>query len=152
MGASARTAQRRTDSGVLSRTDIEALLGELAEWYDAAWRSVDRDGGDQKALFDLIAVQLADGARDVDNMLALAMCALKLECYDAAKDLALKSMAEGAPNPRALCIAGLAELRNANTKSAQALLAQASRLARSRPEYRTELHLAQRLLILAQFR
>lgn len=152
MTASARQAPRRSDAGVLPSSEKDALLAELAGWYEAAWSELGRESATPASLVAFVDRQLSEAPADVDNMRALAMCALRLDCVDAARDLAHRSIADREPHPRALCILGLCELRHGNTKSALSFLAQASRLARARPEWRAELHLAQKLLILTQFR
>ncbi len=152
MTASARSSPRRSDVGLLPLSEKDALLGELSGWYEAVWSQLGSEAKSPDTFIAFVDRQLADAPPDPDNLRALAMCAFRLDCVEAARDLAQRSLADREPHPRALCILGLCELRMGNTKAALSALAQASRLARARPEWRAELHLAQRLLILTQFR
>ena len=98
-----------------------------------------------------LGVSLYWKAGEADALLGLAVCAVRLEQYDPALTLALDRLRLGHDHPRALCIAGLCELRRGDRRAAQNYLAAAARLARRNPAFREELRASQRLLILMHF-
>lgn len=99
------------------------------------------------AIVALALVAAAPVARP-DGLLGLAVCAARLENYDAALVLALETLKHRPGHPRASCIAGRCELERGDRKSAQHHLALAARMARQRPEFRDDLRAAQRLLLM----
>lgn len=82
-----------------------------------------------------------------DVLSGLAVCAARLGRFDAALVLATECLKLPIRLPRAYFIAGLCELARGDRKMAQSLLATAARIARKRPEFRTDLHVTQRLLL-----
>jgi len=83
-----------------------------------------------------------------DGLLGLAICAVRLQRYEAARALAAESLKHRPNHPRACCIIGLAALERGDRKIAQHQLAMAARMARRQPEFRDELRAAQRLLLM----
>lgn len=83
-----------------------------------------------------------------DGLLGLAICALRLHRYDAARTLGLETLKLRPGHPRACCIVGFCELERGDRKSAQHYLAVAARLGRQQPEFREDLRAAQRLLLM----
>ncbi len=89
---------------------------------------------------------------DVANALAgLAVCGTRLNNFDAALVLATECLRLSVKHPRAYFVAGLCEFQRGNRKVAQSLLATAARFARQRPEFRADMHAAQRLLLILHF-
>lgn len=117
--------------------------------YDEAVSAV-ADGRIDVAVTAL-AASLHWKAAEADALLALALCAVRLERYDPALTLALDRMRLEPEHPRALCIVGLCELKRGDRRAAQNYLAAAARLARRNVAFREELRASQRLLILMHF-
>lgn len=86
-----------------------------------------------------------------DPALGLAVCAVRLGRLDEALALATESLRRGSRHPRAFCIAGLCELDRGERSAAQNHLAIATRVARSQPEFRNDMRMAQRLLLILNF-
>ena len=108
-------------------------------------------GGDISGAVTLLCALLDwDEARN-DALLGLAICAVRMDRYDAALTLALDYLKRGGRHPRAQCIAGLCCLKNGDRRAAQNHLAIAARAARANPAFRDELRAAQRLLIMVNF-
>lgn len=87
----------------------------------------------------------------VDPVLGLAVCAVKLDRLEEAFALATESLRRGSKHPRAFCIVGLCEFDRGERAAARTHLAIAARLARSRPEFREDMRMAQRLLLILNF-
>lgn len=98
-----------------------------------------------------LVVLLAEDDADPQPALGLAICASCLGRAEEAYVFAMESLRRGGKHPRAFCIIGLCELENGDRPAAQHHLAAATRLARSRPEFRDELRAAQRLLLILNF-
>ena len=108
------------------------------------------DANDQDAAA-LLGAALALGAARGEIAAALAVCAARMERYDAAVTLAELCLGDNDQHPRMLFIAGFCELKRGNRRTARAYLAKAARLARSRREFRADQRAAQRLLLILQF-
>lgn len=80
--------------------------------------------------------------------LGLAVLATRAADMDLVEALVAPCLAAEDRHPRASSVAGIMELARGNRQGAQAWLAAASRVSRRRPEYREELQLAQRALLL----
>lgn len=106
------------------------------------------DEGDAEGAAGLLAVLagLPDGA--AAGFLGLAVLATREARFDLVEPLVAVGLAAEDRHPRACSVAGIMELARGNRQGAQAWLAAASRIARRRPEYRAELQLAQRALLL----
>lgn len=120
------------------------------DWFAILWGSAGTavaEGRLNEAVILLLALAVAPSGR-ADGLLGLAVCAARLERYVDARVLALASRDAGAGHPRALCVAGLCALRQGDRRAAQSYLATAARVARRRTEFREDLRLAQRQLLL----
>ena len=82
------------------------------------------------------------------GFLGLAVLATRDARMDLAAALLAANLESEDKHPRACSLAGIIELARGNRSAAQAWLATASRIARRRPEFRPELQLAQRALLL----
>jgi tetratricopeptide (TPR) repeat protein len=116
------------------------------ELYSAAVALVSADRVEDAVL--LLAALLDEPGGRADALVGLAVCAFRLEVYDAALTIAVESLVGDVKHPRACCIAGLCELERGDRKAAQNYFAAAARLARARPEFRNDLQTAQRALLL----
>ena len=76
---------------------------------------------------------------------------MRLDRYDEALPLAQESLKSGVRHPRAYCIVGMCELLRGNKAAAQENLAMATRMGRNHPEFREDMRLAQRLLLIRHF-
>lgn len=83
-----------------------------------------------------------------DGLLGLAVCALQLKRPEVALALAHECLKLDPRHPRAHCLAAHCELKRGDRRAAQNHYALATRLARSRPEFREDLRAAQRALLL----
>lgn len=119
--------------------DPDALYGRAVDHV--------REGRPAAALGALLALQAAPGAR-AQAARALATLALRHARDDAALQLAERGLTMAPGHPRDSLVAGLVELQRSHRRAAQAHLAAAARSARRRPEYREDLRLAQRALLL----
>lgn len=141
-----------------------AMLGDETEAIDSISSIVAAADADATGLYGL-AVRLdndgnATGAAGVLAVLAglsegsaagylgLAVLATRNARMELAADLVAANLESEDRHPRACSLAGIIELAQGNRSAAQALLAAASRIARRRPEFRPELQLAQRALLL----
>jgi hypothetical protein len=88
---------------------------------------------------------------DPESALELAERAARSGCRKDAFLFAQESLRRGGKHPRAFCIVGVCELAWGERAAAQQHLAAATRLARSRTEFRRELRIAQRLLFILHF-
>ncbi|WP_375453317.1 hypothetical protein [uncultured Methylobacterium sp.] len=119
-------------------------------WAGALWTvaaAAVAEGRLREALALLAALVVAPAGRE-EGLLGLAVCAARLKQYEEARILALASRASGPGHPRALCVAGHCALELGDRRAAQSYLATAARIARRRIEFREDLRLAQRLLLL----
>ena len=82
------------------------------------------------------------------GFLGLSVMAARLGRPDEAMILATWCMNTGERHPRAFSIAGICALERGDKASGQTYLAAASRIGRRRPDLRTELQRAQRVLLL----
>lgn len=121
----------------------------LSLLYDEAVNAVAR--GEIDRAVTALCASLHWKAGEADALLGLAVCAVRLERYDPALTLALDRLRLEPDHPRALCIAGLCELKRGDRRTAQNYLAAAAKLARRNPAFREELRASQRLLILMHF-
>ena len=103
-----------------------------------------------KAVGPLCGLLAEPDAQD-DAALALAICAVRLERYEQALPLAAESLRHGSRHPRAFCIVGMCELLRGNKAAAQENLALATRMGRNNPDFREDMRLAQRLLLIRHF-
>jgi hypothetical protein len=117
-----------------------ASLYERARQLDAAGRTGDA------AL--LLAILSGLGHPQAAGLLGLAVLATRQERMDLAESLVSACLEATERHPRACSLAGIGELERGNRQAAQAYLATASRLARRNPDYRAELQIAQRALLL----
>jgi hypothetical protein len=133
----------RPDGADRTQLDLDAVAPVL---YDQAVEAmVEGKAGDATVALGLVAA--APSSRP-DGLLGLAVCAARLQNYDAARTLAIETLKHRPGHPRACCIAGLCELERGDRKAAQQYLATAARMARRRPEFRDDLRAAQRLLLM----
>lgn len=121
----------------------------LSDLYAAA-ESAFATGDFAKAIGPLCTLLGLEGGQD-DAALALAICAVRLEAFDQALPLAAESLRHGSRHPRAFCIVGMCELLRGNKPAAQENLALATRMGRNHPEFREDMRLAQRLLLIRHF-
>jgi Flp pilus assembly protein TadD len=91
------------------------------------------------------------GLNEAEALSGLALCAARLGQFDEALFLAQECLKLPEKHPRAYCVAGYCELEKGRRKDAQAHLAMAARLARSRPEFKRDLQAAQRLLLILHY-
>jgi predicted Zn-dependent protease len=119
--------------------DADELYGRAADYV--------RAGQPAAALAALLALKATPnaGARAARG---LATLALRHARDDAALLLAEKGLSLAPGHPRDSLVAGLVELQRNHRRSAQVHLAAAARNARHRPEFREDLRLAQRALLL----
>jgi hypothetical protein len=125
-------------------TDADAL--DADRLYDRAADYV-RAGQPAAALTALLVLNATPNAK-ARAARGLATLALRCSRDDAALLLAEQGLAMAPGHPRDSLVAGLIELQRNHRRAAQAHLAAAARNARRRPEYREDLRLAQRALLL----
>ncbi len=126
-------------------------LDELASQTDggAYALAVRLDGaGDAAGAAAALAVLAGMPGSSEAGYLGLAVLATRAASMDLVEALVAPCLAAEDRHPRACSVAGIMELARGNRQGAQAWLAAASRVARRRPEYRAELQLAQRALLL----
>ncbi|MGJ0508132.1 MAG: hypothetical protein ACR652_13605 [Methylocystis sp.] len=117
--------------------------------YDAA--SAQFEAGRVGAAVCLLTPLLLEDGLEPDPLLALAVCAARLERLDAALFYAEQAIFRGCRHPRAFCLAGLGALNCGDRNVALDRLALAARLARRSAAYRGDLRAAQRLLLSLHF-
>jgi Flp pilus assembly protein TadD len=162
--ASSVAALRRAEKDEPAAKAALAMLGDESAAIDRIATIVAAANTDRSGLYGL-AVRLdgegnAVGAADVLCVLAglaggsaagylgLAVLAMRDARMDLAAALLAPALDSENRHPRACSIAGIIELARGNRSAAQAWLAAASRIARRRPEFRPEMQLAQRALLL----
>lgn len=114
--------------------------------YDMAIASSSGEQSDEAVV--PLAVLAGSGAGESEGLLGLAVMATRQGRMDLAFDLVSGCLEAADRHPRACSIAGICELARGDKAAAQTYLAAASRIARSRPEFRGELQIAQRALLL----
>jgi hypothetical protein len=132
-------AENRLETG-------RAPPNSAARLYDMAANSVSTEQSD--AAIVLLAVLAGSGTGELEALLGLAVIATRQRRMDVAFDLISDCLEAADRHPRACSIAGICELARGDKAAAQTYLAAASRIARSRPEFRGELQIAQRALLL----
>ena len=135
--AAARFADLLAASGVVA--DAHAAY-ELARSLDEAGRMADATV--------VLAVLSGTEAGQAAGMLGLAVLSTRQGRMDVAGDLVAACLETSDRHPRALSLAGIGELQRGDRQAAHAYLAMASRIARRHPDYRAELQIAQRALLL----
>jgi hypothetical protein len=135
-----------------------AMLGDEPEALDELAALADGDAyalalrldgaGDTAGAAAVLAVLAGLPASAEAGYLGLAVLATRAADMDLVEALVAPCLAAEDRHPRASSVAGIVELSRGNRPGAQAWLAAASRVARRRPEYRAELQLAQRALLL----
>lgn len=155
-----REAVAASLAALRAAVDDEAAKAALAMAGDAPDALVLTDEAAYPLALRLDSAGDADGAAAVLAVLAgtpgcaeagylgLAVLATRAARMDLVEPLVAPCLAAEDRHPRASSVAGIMELARGNRQAAQAWLAAASRLARRRPEYRAELQLAQRALLL----
>lgn len=104
--------------------------------------------GDAAGAAGVLAILAGLPGGEAAGLLGLAVLATRDARMDLVEPLLGASLQAEDRHPRACGVAGIMELARGNRQGAQAWLAAASRIARRRPEYRAELQLAQRALLL----
>jgi len=141
-----------------------AMLGDETETIDRISAIVAAAGADENGLYGLALRLDGDGdtagatgvlcvlaglpGGSAAGFLGLAVLATRAARMDLAAALVAANIDSEERHPRACSLAGIVELAQGNRSAAQAWLASASRIARRRPEFRPELQLAQRALLL----
>jgi len=162
-GAGVAAIAARAKAGDAVATSIIALLGgsagnerfadllgpapaitTAAALYDLA-RRLDAEGRIDDALLTLAMLSETDR---MAGLLGLAVLATRQRRFELARPLVAACLEAGERHPRASSLAGIGELELGDRQAAQAYLATAARLARRNPDYRGELQIAQRALLL----
>lgn len=149
--------------------DVASLSRDVASAADTLMQDIETDLGADDAvevLYERARVAFADDRftqaagllcsllvqqrEPVDALLGLSICALRTRHYGEASVLAQDALLRGHRHPRAYCVLGVSELLQGNTSAAKDQLAMAARLGRGRPEFRDDLRLAQKALLLHQ--
>ena len=148
----------------LATAEAETLVDRAGPRTNAAWRSAAAEF--YRFIYDLtteegavhteraailLAALLFEDKHNPDPALGLAVCAVRLGRTEEAYVFAMESLRRGGKHPRAFCIAGLCELEMGDRNAAQHHLAVATRLARARPEFREDMRMAQKLLLILNF-
>ena len=146
---------RASAHAVLSLADavgahLSAIEGSATDIYAQAVAAFDA-GDIPGAVGKLGGLLASEQAVADDTALALAICAARLDRYEEALPLAQESLKSGIRHPRAYCIVGMCELLRGNKAAAQENLAMATRMGRNHPEFREDMRLAQRLLLIRHF-
>jgi hypothetical protein len=130
-----------------NRQEVEkSPPSSAARLYDLAVTNVAEERIDEAVV--LLAVLAGSGAGELEALLGLAVIASRQKRMDVAFDLVSGYLEAADRHPRACSIAGICELARGDKAAAQTYLAAASRIARTRPEFRGELQIAQRALLL----
>ncbi len=112
--------------------------------------AADAAGREDDAKRALALLSASQGGR-LPGLLGLSVIALRHGLVAEAAALVAPCMEAQARHPRAVSVAGICELEQGRAAAAQSHLAAASRLARRRPEFRTELQVAQKALLRMHF-
>lgn len=117
-----------------------------ADVYGLAAKAVTEKRNDDAMA--LLAVLAGWPGAEEPAALGLAVIAVRQNRMDDAFVIVTDLLDETDRHPRACSIAGICELARGNKAAAQSYLAAAARIARSGPQFRTELQIAQRALLL----
>ena len=142
-----RAALAGTDSARLQPSNCPDAASRLA--FRLATGTFSSERPDWEIL--LLAILYFDEVYGDHAVLRLAAHAVRRQDLSAAEKLADECLRRGVKHPRAFCIAGLCELDRGDINAAQHHLALAARLSRAKPEYRADMRMAQRLLLILNF-
>jgi hypothetical protein len=153
VAAKANTMARpKQSAGKLVAGDENAIAPEDTLVRFLHWVAEEEFGASRaESAAILLSSLLFEDELGPDPTLGLAICAVRLGRLNEAFALATESLRRGSKHPRAFCIAGLCELDRGDRGAAQHHLAIATRVARSRPEFRDDMRMAQRLLLILNF-